>query len=277
MVGSDPEGSAPGGLGGLGPPKRDRCDGTERLGEARGVVVHAADAGEIEDLREGALRDEAVLDHVGDAGGRAQVVLEDAEGALVIADQIDARDVDADPARGAHAAEAGEVELGAEHEVAQHGVAREDPLLAVHVVEEEAERAQALLEPALEVREGGGGDHAGHEAEGEDLLRPAVVRVDREGHPLVEERELGERLGARERVGAHGREQVERAPEVGARTVRGQELVEGAREDREVGEEVGGSRLARGREEHGRPRYRAVSTWSTGIPSVSGVFRAPFV
>ena len=65
------------------------------------VVVDAADAQAVERGREHALGDQPVLDHVRDARGRAQVVLQHAQHAVGAADQIDARDVDAHAARAA--------------------------------------------------------------------------------------------------------------------------------------------------------------------------------
>ncbi len=228
-----------------------RRDGAQRLGEAGGVVIDAPDPRQIEDLGEDALGDEPVLHHVGDAGGRAQVVLQHAEDALVVADEVDAGDVDAHAARRPHAAEDGQVELGPEDQVAQDGPPREDALLAVDVVEEEPERAQPLRQPALQVRERGRRDHARDEAEGEDLLGAAVVGVDRERHPLVEERQLGQRLRAREGLRRERRQQLERAAELGARLGPGivgvgpDQLVERAWEEGVVSEEARVRRLAR--------------------------------
>src|SRR2546429_4768156 len=60
------------------------------------------------------------------------------------------------------------------------------------------------------------GDEARQQADGEDLLRPAVVVVDGEGHALVEQRTLGERLAASELQRRAAVERVDRAAESGA-------------------------------------------------------------
>ncbi len=62
------------------------------------------------------------------------------------------------------------------------------------------ERAQPLLEPALEPGAVGRRDQAREQAEREDLLGAARVAVDRERDALLEQRVLGQRLGARELV-----------------------------------------------------------------------------
>ncbi len=114
----------------------------QRLGEPGRVVIDALHARLVEQVRQDALADEPVLQHVGDAGRRAQVVLEDAEGPVRIADEVDARDVDAHAARGPQAADAASGTARSRAR-GRGGRARlEDALVAVDVVEEEAERAE---------------------------------------------------------------------------------------------------------------------------------------
>ena len=73
------------------------------------------------------------------------------------------------------AAELREVGFRPEHEVGRQRAVAEDALLAMYVVEEELERLDALPEAALEGGPVRRRDHAGHEAEGEDLLGAARV------------------------------------------------------------------------------------------------------
>ena len=80
--------------------------------------------------------------------------------------------------------------------------AREDPLVAVDIVEKHAECAQALLQPALESRPVGARDRPRQQTEREDLLGAARVAVDRERDALLEQRVLGECLRAGELVDA---------------------------------------------------------------------------
>jgi len=77
--------------------------GTERAEELRGVVADGLHAHADEELRERLRHDPAVRDDVGDAGRDADVVLEDAPRALLVPDEVDARDLDAHAVRGTDA------------------------------------------------------------------------------------------------------------------------------------------------------------------------------
>ena len=92
----------------------------------------------------------AVLEHVRDAGGHAQVVLEHVELALARPDDVDARDVRVDPPRHVDAAHLGAVLGVREHALGRKRAAVEDPLVVVDVVEERVERPDALEQPALQ-------------------------------------------------------------------------------------------------------------------------------
>src|SRR5204863_4102074 len=133
-----------------------------------------------------------------DAAGRSQIVLEHPEGPRRIADQIDAADVHAHAAGRADAAQLRQVVARGEHQLSWDLSLGEDLLLSVDVVEEERERADALEEPALQLRPVGRGDRPGQEAEGKDLLRATLVVEDGESYALVEQRHLRQRLAAAE-------------------------------------------------------------------------------
>ena len=75
-------------------------EGAQQL---RGVVVHGHHPTAVEELREHAGHDLPVLQHVGDAGRRAAVVLQYLEGVGPGAHDVDADDVAVDPARGIEA------------------------------------------------------------------------------------------------------------------------------------------------------------------------------
>ena len=93
----------------------------------------------------------AVLEHVGDARGHAQVVLEHAEFAGVVAHHVDAGDVRVDAAR-AHPRPASRGRYCELHEDLLGGIdaGLENLLLVVDVVDEGVERAHALLQARLE-------------------------------------------------------------------------------------------------------------------------------
>jgi hypothetical protein len=128
----------------------------------------------------------AILDDVRHTRRRAQVVLQHAPGAGGVADQIDAGDVDAHATRRLEAAQHRPVARGPEDHLGWDQPRREDLLIAVDVVEEHRQRAQALLQPALELAEVVGGDDPRQQAERKDLLGAARIAVDRERHALLE-------------------------------------------------------------------------------------------
>ena len=137
------------------------------------VVVDRADAAGLEDLREGALHHVAVLEHVGDAGRAAQVVLEHVDLAVAVAHQVGAGDVAPDALR--------RVQPDALRPEGRRGVddlggndpVLDDLLLVIDVVDERVQRVDALLQPALDPCPLRGAHDARDEVEREDRSVPA--------------------------------------------------------------------------------------------------------
>lgn len=102
----------------------------------------------------------------------------------------------------ADAPELGHVVLGAEDDLRRDAALRENALGTVDVVEEGLERADPLLDAALDRAPVSGGDDARHQAKGENLLGAARVAVHGKGDALIQERALGEGLSARDCRGA---------------------------------------------------------------------------
>ena len=133
----------------------------------------------------------AVRDDVADARGHPHVVFEHPHLAVLIADEVDARHLDADAVR---AVDAGglaiEVLRRGDEPGGQHAVAHA-VLATVRVVEERLECAHALLDPRLDPRPLVERDHAGDGIQREGSFLAGEV----ERHALREVR-AGERLGA---------------------------------------------------------------------------------
>src|SRR5438105_4135353 len=110
--------------------------------------------------------------------------------------------MDADAARRADSAQVGAVAGGPLDELGEHRLLGQNFLLAVDIVEKGPERAQALLEAALEPAPVVLGDEARQQAERKDLFGAARVAVDRERDPLLEQGVLGQGLGAGKAFGA---------------------------------------------------------------------------
>ena len=104
-------------LGGGGV-RRDRLQRREQL---VGIILDRRDAVAREQLRKQPQHDLAVLQHVGDAGGRARIVFEHVEGLGIDPHDVDAGDVHVDVVRHLLA-----VHLRAEHRILEHEVFRHD-------------------------------------------------------------------------------------------------------------------------------------------------------
>ncbi len=161
-------------------------DGHHRIGHAVGsaglessqqalrVLVHRAYGLFGEEGREGAGHHPAVLDHVRDAGRHPDVVLQHPEPALLVPDQVDPGDVDADPVRRFYAVRRPvEVRRGVQQPVGHHTV-REDPLPAVGVGEEGLQGEDPLPDAPAQPVPLDGVEQAGHQVEREGAFLAAV-------------------------------------------------------------------------------------------------------
>ncbi len=186
-----------GGIGHVG----GRCL-TQRAQQVRRVVADRADPVGGEQVGKDPRHGAAVLHHVGHPRRGPQVVLEHPEGALFVADQVDAGDVDPD-AVGRHDARGLPVEVVAGgHQPARDHPVAQDLLVAVDVVEVGLQRGDALFDAAFQPGPFGGRDHPGHQVQRER----ALLAVQREGDALIGEGPV-QRLGARRQFGGVRRRQ----------------------------------------------------------------------
>ena len=91
---------------------------------------------------------------------------------------------------------------GAEDQLGRNDPVLEDQPLVIDVVNEEVERANPLLEPALDPVPLGGGDQPGDRVERDDPLDALLAAVDRERDPLLAHRQVGHLVAPLELVGA---------------------------------------------------------------------------
>ena len=103
-----------------------------------------------EHLRKRALHQVAVLQHVGDAGGHAQIVFQHVDLAVAVAHQVGAGDVAPDAARRIDAHALRTVERGRADDLLGNDLVLQDLLIVIDVVDELVERVDALLEAALD-------------------------------------------------------------------------------------------------------------------------------
>ena len=116
-----------------------------------GIVLDRQDRQPVEDLRKRPLHHLAVFQHVRDARRAAQVVFEHVELAVAVAHQVGARDVAPDAARRLQP-RARLAESTCPSEISSSGTtpSRTILLLVVDVVDEQVQRRDALLQPALD-------------------------------------------------------------------------------------------------------------------------------
>ena len=198
----------------------------QRPQQVRRVVADRAHPVGGEQVREHPRHRAAVLHHVGDTRRRAQVVLEHAEVALRVADQVDARDVDAHPVGRDDARGLAVEVLARGDQPARDDAVAQDLLLAVDVVEVHLQRLDPLLDAALEPGPLGRRDHPRHQVQRER----ALLAGQRERDALVDER-AAERVGAGFELGGVGRGKLGVDALVGAADVAlaVEHLVEGLR------------------------------------------------
>ena len=156
--------------------------------------------------------DLAVLEHVGDAGGRAHIVLEHEKVALAGADEIDAGDMGIDPVRRLDAVHLGPVGRVEKHEVRRHEAGLDDLLVVVDVVEEDVDRLHPLNAAALDKLPFGAVEDARNEVERDQPLGRAAVGIDGEGDAEAAKQLLRRDLLGDERF---DREAVEQPGKVG--------------------------------------------------------------
>ena len=139
----------------------------QRLEQVLRVVGDTTNAMTGEQLREHMGHRAPVLHDVRDPRRRAQVVLENAEGARVVAHEVDAGDVDAHATRRLDAGDAPMEVCRARDEPARHDAVGQDLAGAVDVGEEVLERQHPLTHAGLDADPLGLVDDARHEVERE--------------------------------------------------------------------------------------------------------------
>ncbi|MNZ91202.1 hypothetical protein D3C78_1101770 [compost metagenome] len=155
------------------------------------IVVDGGDALLGEQLGEQAHHHLAVLQHVGDAAGRAQVVLQHVVAAAAIAHQIDPGDVRVDVARHVQALHRQLVLVVGQHLLRRDQPGLEDALVVVEVGEEQVQRLHPLDAAGLDGAPLAGRDTAGDGVEGDQALGALVVAVEGEGDPGPVEQQVG--------------------------------------------------------------------------------------
>ena len=170
--------------------RRRRRDRFQRRQQFVGIILDRRDAVAREQFRKQPQHDLAVLQHVGDAGRRARIVLQHVEGLGVDAHDVDAGDMDIEVVRHFLA-----VHLRAENRILEDQVFRddvgfEDFAAAIDVLDIGVDRLHALLEAAPHDVPFLGGDDARDDVERDQALLRLGVAIDRKGDADAAEQKL---------------------------------------------------------------------------------------
>lgn len=177
-----------------------RSRGTQRSQEPGRVAADRPDALVVESLGEGIRHRASVGGDVRDAAGDAHVVLEDADDARGVANQVDAGDMDADAVGRLDALDRS-VEMPRRSDQPRRDDAVTDGQhRSVHIREERLERPDPLGDAGLDRLPFGRCDHAGHDVERER----AFDATDVEGDALVGV-SAGQCFGTRAQIGGRDR------------------------------------------------------------------------
>ena len=181
--------------------RRQRRDRLERGEQLVRIIFDRRNAVAREQFRKQPHHDFAVLQHIGNAGGRARIVLEHVEGVGVDADDVDAGDVDIDVVRHALA-----VHLRAERRIAEHQIFRNDSgaqdfARAIDILDEQIERVDALGQALLQELPFGSRHDARDDVERDQALGGVGLAVNGEGDADAAEDEFGFAAAVIENVG----------------------------------------------------------------------------
>ena len=147
-------------------------DGAQRAEQQLRVVIDAAHAVGGEQLGHQARHRGAVLEHVGDAGRDAHVVLDHLPAPVAVAHEIAAGDVRVDAAGRADAVHGARELRAADDQPPRHDPLAHDLARVVDVIDERVQRADALCEAALDRAPFLAVEHARHEVQ---RKRPVAV------------------------------------------------------------------------------------------------------
>ena len=153
----------------------------QRLQKFVRVIFDRRDAVTREQFGKQPQHDLAVLQHVGDPGRRARIVLEHVKGVGIEPHDVDAGDMHIDIVRDFLA-----VHLRAEHRILKHQIFRDDAGLqdlaaAIDVLDVGVDGFDALFEAALQRLPFLGRDDARDDVEGNEALLRLGIAVDRKG------------------------------------------------------------------------------------------------
>ena len=184
------------GVGSTQTGSRARRHRMKHLAEQLGVGIDRSHRKRLEQFRTEPKHRLPILEHVGNARGRANIVLEHPVFVGAGAHQVDAANVGVDAMRWTRARAGDAILAVAEYDVGRDRAVGEDASRAVDVVDEGVDRSHPLLEPSREIVPFARGEDARDDVERDDPLGCFLVAIDGEGNAEASEGGLGRLLAA---------------------------------------------------------------------------------
>ena len=142
----------------------------QRLAQHGGVILDGCHAMACEEVREEIHHRLAVLEHVGHAGRRAAIVLEDIELVLAHPDDIDSDDMGIDAARRVHADHLRHEGIVLDDDLLRDAAGPQDFLAVIEIMDEGVQRPDPLLDPGRQFPPLGGGEDPRDDVKGDEAL-----------------------------------------------------------------------------------------------------------
>jgi hypothetical protein len=163
----------------------------QRLAQPAPIIIHRHQGHAGEQVGEGAAHEMPVLDDIGDAGRGPGIVLQDAEFAMLVADDVDAADMDIGAEADRKALHLRTVVRIPEHEVGGNYSVANDMTFMIDVMEEAIDGSDALLHTRLELSPLGRRNDPRNAIERKNSINGVGVGIDGEGDPQAHEVVLG--------------------------------------------------------------------------------------
>src|SRR6185503_845460 len=136
--------------------------------------------------------DLAVLEHIAYARWRAQIIFEHIKGAVVVADNIDARDVHINVIRNLQLVHLAQKVRTRVNDIYGYNAVLNNKLVVVNVLDEEVERGKPLLDAFLHQIPFLRGNDAGYNIKREYFFNTLAAVINGKCYPLAHEKALGQ-------------------------------------------------------------------------------------
>ena len=167
-----------------------RRTGRQRPAQHLRIIAHRPYTDLREQFREHLQHRLPVLQHVGDAGRRAGIILQNEELVLAGADKVDADDMRIDAAGRRHADHLRQEGIIVLDQLHRHAARPQDFLAMVDIVQEGIDRAHPLLDPARQLRPFARRNDARHDVKRNQPLVGICRAIDVEGDARAPEEGL---------------------------------------------------------------------------------------